>query len=77
MVAISKGMWAVKLCTNKILLFLTGGAGYWPTQVDLHNGCKTVCVCVCCSASVHPIDGARGIMVLGCPFAVCAYMQLG
>ena len=26
--AISKGMWAVKLCTNKILRwFLTGGAG--------------------------------------------------
>jgi len=26
-VAISKGMRAVKLCTYKILLFLTGGAG--------------------------------------------------
>jgi len=25
--AISKGMWAVKLSTNKILQFLTGGAG--------------------------------------------------
>ena len=24
---VSKGMWAVKLCTNKILQFLTGGAG--------------------------------------------------
>jgi len=27
LVASSKGMWAVKLCTNKILQFLTGGAG--------------------------------------------------
>jgi len=27
LVAISNGMWAVKLCTNKILHFLTGGAG--------------------------------------------------
>jgi len=27
LVAISKGMQAVKLCTNKILQFLTGGAG--------------------------------------------------
>jgi len=26
LVAISKGMWAVKLCTNKILQFLTGCA---------------------------------------------------
>ena len=25
LVAVSKGMWAVKLCTNKILQFLTGG----------------------------------------------------
>jgi len=27
LVAVSKGMWAVKLCINKILQFLTGGAG--------------------------------------------------
>ena len=27
LVAISKDMWAVKLCTNEILQFLTGGAG--------------------------------------------------
>jgi len=27
LVAVSKGMRAVKLCTNKILHFLTGGAG--------------------------------------------------
>ena len=27
LVAISKGMWAVKFCNNKILQFLTGGAG--------------------------------------------------
>ena len=27
LVAVSKGMWSVKLCTNKILQFLTGGAG--------------------------------------------------
>ena len=26
LVAISKSMWAVKLCTSKILQFLTGGA---------------------------------------------------
>jgi len=25
--AVCKGMWAVKLCTNKILQLLTGGAG--------------------------------------------------
>jgi len=34
-----KGMWAVKLCTNKILPFLTRG-------VDLYNGRKTVAVAV-------------------------------
>ena len=28
LVAVSKGMWAVKLCTNKIFQFITGGAGY-------------------------------------------------
>jgi len=27
LVVVSKGMWAVKLCTNKILQFLTGVAG--------------------------------------------------
>ena len=27
MVAVSNGMRAVKLCTNKIIQFLTGGAG--------------------------------------------------
>jgi len=27
LVAVSKGMWAVKLCANKILQFLTEGAG--------------------------------------------------
>jgi len=27
LVAVSKGMWAVKLCTNKIVQFLTRGAG--------------------------------------------------
>ena len=27
LVSVSKGMWAVNLCTNKILLFSTGGAG--------------------------------------------------
>jgi len=27
LVAISRGMWALKLCTIKILQFLTGGAG--------------------------------------------------
>ena len=28
LVAVSKGMWAVKFCSNKILQFLTGSAGY-------------------------------------------------
>jgi len=28
MAAISNGMWTVKLCSNKILQFLTGGAGH-------------------------------------------------
>jgi len=28
LVAVDKGMQAVKLCTSKILQFLTGGAGY-------------------------------------------------
>ena len=32
------GMWAAKLCTNKILQFLTGGANM---QVHLHVGHKT------------------------------------
>jgi len=27
LVAVRKGMWAVKLCTNKILQFSTGAAG--------------------------------------------------
>ena len=33
-VAVSKGMWAVKLCTNKILQFLTGDASW----------CRLTCV---------------------------------
>ena len=34
LVAISKGMWAVKLCTNKILQVFTGGASYlWLTCI--------------------------------------------
>jgi len=39
--AISKGMRAVKLCSNKILQFLTGCL---LTQVVLYNGRKTVVV---------------------------------
>jgi len=27
LVAVSKGMWAVKLCTHKIIQFSSGGAG--------------------------------------------------
>jgi len=38
-------MRAVKLCTNKILQFLTGGAGY-VAQVALYNGCKMAVVVV-------------------------------
>jgi len=42
LVAVSKAMWAVNLCTNKKVL-------NWRcqlTQVDLYNGCKTVAVVV-------------------------------
>jgi len=42
LVAVGKGMRAVKLCNNKILQFLTGGA----VPVDLYNGRKTVVVIV-------------------------------
>jgi len=42
-IAISKDMWAITLCTNKILHFLTEGADM---QVDLYNGCKMVVVVV-------------------------------
>jgi len=40
LVAVSKGMRAVKLCTNKILQVLNWRC--WLTQVDLHNGRKMV-----------------------------------
>jgi len=40
LVAISKGMQAVKLCTNKILQWRC-----WLMQVDLYNGCKTLSQC--------------------------------
>jgi len=42
LVAISKGMWVVKLCYSKILQFLTGGANCKITQVDLSSGHKAV-----------------------------------
>jgi len=42
LVAVGKGTRAVKLCNNKILQFLTGGA----VPVDLYNGRKTVVVVV-------------------------------
>jgi len=42
LVAISKGMQAVKLCTNKILQFLT------VADFDLYNGHKMVVVVVGC-----------------------------
>jgi len=42
LVAVSKGMLAVKHCTNEILL----NWGCWLTQVDLYNGRKTVVLCV-------------------------------
>jgi len=38
LIAFSKGMWAVKLCSNKILQFLTG------VQVVVYNGCEPVIV---------------------------------
>jgi len=40
LVAVSKGIWAVKICFNKIFQFLTGGASL--TQVVLYNGRKMV-----------------------------------
>jgi len=45
LVAVSKGMWAVKLCTNNILQ-LSGGWRCRLTQVDLYNGRKTGVVVV-------------------------------
>ena len=44
LVAVSKGMRAVKLCTNKILQVLNWRCRL--TQVDLYNGRKTVVVVV-------------------------------
>jgi len=44
LVAVSKGMRAVKLCTNKILQVLNWSCRL--TQVDLYNGRKTVVVVV-------------------------------
>jgi len=49
--AVIKGMQTVKLCSNKILWLLTGGAGYWLTQVVLYNGRKMV---VDILAASHP-----------------------
>jgi len=43
--AVSKGMQAEKLCSNKILQLLTGGAQLM--QVVLFNCCKKM-LCVCC-----------------------------
>jgi len=47
LVAVCKGMQAVKLCTNKILQFLTGGFAF-----DLYNGHKTVAVLCSCPMKV-------------------------
>jgi len=44
LVAVIKGIQAVKLCTNKILQFLIGA--FQLTQVGLYNGRKTVVVVV-------------------------------
>ena len=67
LVAVSTGMRAVKLCTNKILQFLTGGAGY-VAQVALYNGCKMAVVVVymprwytCWRRSPFPILTGLGI----------------
>jgi len=38
--AITKGMQAVNLCSNKTLQFLTGGAN--EHTLSYHNGCKMV-----------------------------------
>jgi len=44
LVDVSKGTPAVKLCSNKILHFLTG---FWLMQVVLYNACKMVVNCLC------------------------------
>jgi len=43
-------MWAVKLCTNKILQFLT--------QVDLYNGRKTVVAVAALALDQVTVDSA-------------------
>jgi len=40
LVAVSKGMWAVKVCSNKILQFLTDSAG--KHRLTSYNGHKMV-----------------------------------
>ena len=47
LVTVSKGMWAVKLCFNKILQFLIGGG----VPAVLYNGCKTAAVVVAAAAA--------------------------
>ena len=41
LVAVSKGTWPVKLCTNRILQFLTGGCQL--SQVDRYNVAVVLC----------------------------------
>ena len=68
LVAVGKGMRAVKLCNNKILQFLTGGA----VPVDLYNGRKTVVVVVVVVVMLYAVFilSLRNVLCLQCFDAV-------
>jgi len=65
-VAVSKGMQAVKVCSNKMLQFLTGVPA---NQVVLYNGCKMVIVvvvsCSKCLVIKMRITSGYALMVHG------------
>jgi len=68
LVAVGKGMRAVKLCNNKILQFLTGGA----VPVDLYNGRKTFVVVVVVVVMLYAVFilSLRNVLCLQCFDAV-------
>jgi len=48
LVAISKGMWAVKLCTNRSMQFLSGHSSLcWLSCIMAVKRVVAVCICVC------------------------------
>jgi len=51
LVAVSKCMWAFKLCSMKILQFLTGGGGCQLAQIDWYNG-HWLSMCACAGTTV-------------------------